>query len=325
MFDLEWTTWVIIASVFTGVSSLVIVASSILAPVPNRTLSRVDGLIEGGREKSISRASELLSRVAVSSATKELMRRLMPDDETRRTRMMNRLIRAGYYEPSALGYFMIAKVSLMVAPLTLSILLSWALPWPWHWTLMAGALLGFVGMLVPDLLLSSMTRSRQRYFRQALPDFVDLAITCVEGGMGLSEAVSQVHSEMRQTHSVLSTELDFVLRDVHLGQTLGQGFGRMSDRTGVDEARALASFVEQSQKFGSEMGSALRELSDMLRFQREQRAEELAQQASVKILVPTLLFIFPTIFVALAGPAALQIQQSFHVVPQQSQPAETEK
>ncbi len=325
MFELEWTTWLIVGSVFTGVSCLVIVASSVLTAVPDKALTRVDGLIDEGREKSVSRASELLSRVAVSSATKELMRRLMPDDETRRTRMMNRLIRAGYYEPAALGYFMILKVSLMVAPLVLSVLLSWALPWPWHWTLMVGALLGFVGMLIPDIMLSSVTRKRQRYFRQALPDFVDLAITCVEGGMGLSEAVSQVHSEMRQTHSVLATELDFVLRDVHLGQTLGQGFGRMSDRTGVDEARALASFVEQSQRFGSEMGSALRELSDMLRFQREQRAEELAQQASVKILIPTLLFIFPTIFVALAGPAALQIQQSFQVVPQESSPAETQE
>jgi len=325
MFELEWTTWLIGASVFTGVSCLVVVVASMLVPSPDKALSRVDGLMEGGRERSLSRASELLSRVAVSNTTKELMRRLMPDDETRRTRMMNRLIRAGYYEPAALGYFMIAKVSLMVAPLILSILLSWAFPWPWHWTLMVGALLGFVGMLVPDILLGVMTRSRQRYFRQALPDFVDLAITCVEGGMGLSEAVSQVHSEMRQTHPVLSTELDFVLRDVHLGQTLGQGFTRMSDRTGVDEARALASFVEQSQRFGSEMGSALRELSDMLRFQREQRAEELAQQASVKILVPTLLFIFPTIFVALAGPAALQIQQSFQEIPQDAEPAETKK
>ncbi|WP_207394479.1 type II secretion system F family protein [Bremerella alba] len=296
-----------------------------LAPAPDKTLMRVDGLLEGERENSVSKASELWSRVAVSSATKELMRRLMPDDETRRTRMMNRLIRAGYYEPASLGYFMIMKVSLMIAPLLLSIVMSWAFPWPWHWTLMVGALLGFVGMFVPDIILSSITRNRQRYFRQALPDFVDLAITCVEGGMGLSEAVSQVHSEMRQTHSVLATELDFVLRDVHLGQTLGQGFGRMSVRTGVDEARALASFVEQSQKFGSEMGSALRELSDMLRFQREQRAEELAQQASVKILVPTLLFIFPTIFVVLAGPAALQIQQSFQELPQETKPAESKR
>lgn len=325
MFGLDWTTWLIIASVFTGVFCLVMVASSLLAPVPDKALSRVDGLIDGNRDKTVSKASELLSRVAVSGATKELMRRLMPDDETRRTRMMNRLIRAGYYEPAALGYFMIMKVSMMVAPLILCSMCAWALPWSSHWTVMVGALLGFVGMMIPDVILSSITRGRQRRFRQALPDFVDLSITCVEGGMGLSEAVAQVHAEMRQTHPLLANELDFVLRDVHLGQTLGQGFQRMSDRTGVDEARALASFVEQSQKFGSEMGSALRELSDMLRFQREQRAEELAQQASVKILVPTLLFIFPTIFVALAGPAALQIQQSFQEMPAEAKATEAKK
>lgn len=322
MLPFDSSTLLVAVAVFGCVFCLVMVAFSGQASVPDRALSRVDNLIDSSGRGVPTSAKSILQQLFVRDAVHHLMSRLLPDDETRKTRLTNRLIRAGYYSPSSLGYFMAWKVGMMVAPLVICATSSWFLPWPSHWTLMVGALLGFVGMLLPDIVLSSITRSRQRFFRQALPDFVDLTITCVEGGMGLGEAVSQVHSEMRSTHDLLTTELDFVMRDVHLGQTLGQGFSRMSDRTGVEEAKALASFVEQSQRFGSEMGSALRELSDMMRFQREQRAEELAQQASVKILIPTLLFIFPTIFVALAGPAALQIQQSFQEVSKSEAAAE---
>lgn len=317
MIPLELTTWMIAISVFACVFCLVMVAFSLLVSVPDKALMRVDGMINSDKKKSTPFAQTFLTQIAVSTTARQLLHRLLPDDETRRTRLTNRLIRAGYYSPASLGYFMFCKISMMVAPILICATCSWALPWPAHWTLMAGALLGFIGMLVPDIVLENIARQRQRNLRQALPDFVDLTITCVEGGMGISEAVSQVHNEIRQTHGPLSTELDYVARDIHLGQTLGQGFTRMSDRTGVEEAKALATFIEQSQRFGSEMGSALRELSDMLRFQREQRAEELAQQASVKILIPTLIFIFPTIFIALAGPAALQIQQSFQELPQE--------
>ncbi|GAA4436377.1 type II secretion system F family protein [Bremerella cremea] len=316
MFEFEWMTWLVIGAVFLGVFCLVIVASTLMTTIPDKAISRMDGLIDD-RDRSPSLGARLFGQITANVSTGDLMRRLLPDDETRRTRLTQRLVQAGYYEPAALGYFMMFKVIMMVVPIVIAVLATWVLPWPSHWTLMIGALLGFVGMLVPDMYLASIIRRRQRVFRQALPDFVDLAVTCVEGGMGLSEAVAQVHAEMRQTHPLLAVELDFVLRDVQLGQTLGQGFHRMSGRTGIDEARALSSFIDQSQRFGSEMGSALRELSDMLRFQREQRAEELAQQASVKILIPTLLFIFPVIFVVLAGPAALQIQKSFQEMPTQ--------
>lgn len=320
MIPLELTNWMIAISVFACVFCLVMVTFSLLVTVPGKALSRVDGIIENGRAKASPGTKSIFAQLAVSSTARQLMHRLLPDDETRRTRLTNRLIRAGYYTPASLGYFMFCKISMMITPIVVCSAFSWMLPWPSYWTLMAGSILGFGGMLLPDLVLAAITRRRQRGLRQALPDFVDLTITCVEGGMGISEAVAQVHSELRQTHGPLSAELDFVMRDIHLGQTLGQGFTRMSDRTGVDEARSLATFIEQSQRFGSEMGSALRELSDMLRFQREQRAEELAQQASVKILVPTLLFIFPTIFVALAGPAALQIQESFQDVAPEASP-----
>lgn len=129
--------------------------------------------------------------------------------------------------------------------------------------------------------------------------------------MGAPEAIGHVHQELSATHPELSREIALVLRDAAIGISLDGSFRRMASRTGVEEVQTISTFLEHSQRFGSAIGEALHELSDMLRFQREQRAEERAQQASVKILVPTLLFIFPTIFVVLAGPAAIQISSSF--------------
>lgn len=84
----------------------------------------------------------------------------------------------------------------------------------------------------------------------------------------------------------------------------------LADRTGLEEMRSLTTFVQHALKFGSTMSDALRQMSDMLRTQREQRVEERAHRAAVLILLPTLLFIFPTVFVVLVGPAVIQIQRA---------------
>jgi tight adherence protein C len=100
-----------------------------------------------------------------------------------------------------------------------------------------------------------------------------------------------------------------VLREIELGRTLDQSLQQLATRTGLDELRMLCSFVHQTTRFGTTITDALEQLAEALRIQREQRAEELAQKAAVKILFPTLLFIFPTVFVVLAGPAAIQIKE----------------
>jgi tight adherence protein C len=99
------------------------------------------------------------------------------------------------------------------------------------------------------------------------------------------------------------------LREIELGGTLDRALLQMATRTAIDELKTLRSFIQQTTKFGTTITDALVQMAEMLRMQREQRAEELAQKAAVKILFPTMLFIFPTVFVVLAGPAAIQIQK----------------
>jgi tight adherence protein C len=96
-----------------------------------------------------------------------------------------------------------------------------------------------------------------------------------------------------------------------LGATIDAALRRFAARCGYDEVGSLAKFVREAQRFGTQLTDALRLHADMLRSQRENAAEETAQKAAVKILIPTLLLILPAVFIVLAGPAVLQIQMAF--------------
>jgi tight adherence protein C len=167
------------------------------------------------------------------------------------------------------------------------------------------------GFLAPELWLKRRANRRQAVLARSLPDFLDLMVACLEAGQSVQAAVQRVTDELRLAHPVLSQEMSIVQREIELGATPASALKHCADRSGTDSIRSLGAFVEQTQRFGTTLVEALRVHADTLRTQREQRAEEKAQRAAVKILFPTLLFIFPAIFVVLAGPAAIQLHEHF--------------
>jgi tight adherence protein C len=138
-----------------------------------------------------------------------------------------------------------------------------------------------------------------------------MLVLCVEGGLSLTGAMQRVTSELNSAHPLLGAEMDLVQREMMLGVSVGEGLQKMAARTDLEELRNLASIIVQSERFGTSVVKALRVHADTLRQQRQQRAEELAQKAAVKILFPTLLCIFPSIFIVILGPAAFQLLAVF--------------
>jgi tight adherence protein C len=118
-----------------------------------------------------------------------------------------------------------------------------------------------------------------------------------------------VGAELRTAHPVLALELNIVQREIQMGSSPGEALQKMGVRTDLEEIRSLASVVTQAERFGASLVKSLRVHAETLRLKRQQHAEELAQKASVKILFPTLLLIFPAIFVVILGPAAFQIME----------------
>jgi tight adherence protein C len=136
-------------------------------------------------------------------------------------------------------------------------------------------------------------------------------IVCLDSGLSLQGTILRVSDELRIAHPTLAGELEIVERDMALGAAVDVALKRFADRSGFEGIRTMSTFVRESQRFGTELADALRTHAEMLRYQRAQAAEETAQKASVKILLPVLLLILPAVFVVLAGPAAIQIQAAF--------------
>lgn len=226
----------------------------------------------------------------------------------RRERLRERLTRAGLYRPMYPALFLGVRVLLAaLLPLLLGLtplLLDWLPPRGAMVAVTVGLALGF---LAPGLWLDARTRQRQEALRRGLPDALDMMVLCVEGGVSLTGALQRVADELQTIHPVLATELNILQRETHMGQSMGAAMKRFADRCGLEEVDTLASVLLQSERFGAGVVKALRVHAETSRQERQQKAEELAQKAAVKILFPTLLCIFPAIFIVLLGPAAQQI------------------
>jgi tight adherence protein C len=232
---------------------------------------------------------------------------LLPADEQARAQLQLRLSRAGLYRPGDVRLFLGLKL-LLGGGLLLAVLIVYLL----GVLSVKQAILGVVlalcaGVGVPGLWVDGRTRRRQAEMRRALPDALDMLVLCAEGGISMAGAVQRVASELQVVHPLLGAELHIIQREMQMGLSAGDAMKKFADRCGLDEIRDLASVLLQSERYGAGVVKALRIYADTARQERQQRAEEMAQKATVKILFPMLLCIFPTIFIVILGPAAYQI------------------
>lgn len=293
---------------FVAVSVVAYLAAAVLQRDP-RVAERLEGLSDGPAHAA--RRAARRSPGSWSNVLSKLGARLLPDNEAERTRVHKRLIHAGVYSPSAPGAFLAAKAVFGVFGPSAGLALALLDLADVTTSLLVGALVGATGLVAPGLWLDWRKARRQRTLRGSLPDFLDLIVTCMEGGLSFEAALQRVTDEMQTAHPLLAAEMRVVQRETHLGSSIETALRNFASRSDLDVGRSLATVVEQARRFGSRMAEALRVHSDTLRYQREQRAEENAQKATVKILFPTLLFIFPPVLVVLGGPAVIQIQEKF--------------
>jgi tight adherence protein C len=169
----------------------------------------------------------------------------------------------------------------------------------------------FIGMIGPSFWLDRRKKSRQMTLRRGLPDALDVLTICLDGGLGLQAGVKRVSDELASAHPVLGAELKIVDREIQLGRGPGEALHHFAQRTDLEEALSLASVVGQSERFGASLVKSIRSHSETLRIKRKQKAEEKAQKASTMILIPTLLLIFPAVFVILLAPAVYQVMAIF--------------
>jgi tight adherence protein C len=138
-----------------------------------------------------------------------------------------------------------------------------------------------------------------------------MLVLSLEGGITFSAGLQHLTDNLQTAHSELAVEMTIVQREMQLGLSAGDAIRKFGDRCGLTDVRDLAIVLVQSERYGASLSKALRAHADNARLDRQQQAEETAQKAAVKVLFPTLLFIFPAIFIVVLGPAAFQMAKLF--------------
>jgi tight adherence protein C len=154
-------------------------------------------------------------------------------------------------------------------------------------------------------------RRRQTELTRALPDALDLMVVCVEAGLGLNQALVRVGEEIDRVSRILSEEFVLVSLEIRAGAPREEALRHLGERTGLSEFRAFVSMLIQTDRFGTSIAQALRIHADESRTKRRQRAEEEAAKLAVKLLIPIVLFIFPSIFIVILGPALFRLGDLF--------------
>jgi len=167
-----------------------------------------------------------------------------------------------------------------------------------------GALLGYY---LPALQLKSQIEKRQHNIVKALPDALDLLTICVEAGLGFDAAMGKVYEKWDND---LSIAFGRVIQEIQLGKIRREALRDMASRMDVPDVTSFTAAIIQADQLGVSISKILRVQSDQMRVKRRQRAQEKAQQAPVKMMIPMVLLIFPSIWIVLLGPSIIILMNS---------------
>ena len=165
-----------------------------------------------------------------------------------------------------------------------------------------------VGLMAPRYILAARVKKARREIQLTLPDSMDLMSVCVEAGLTFEGAMGKV---AERYENQLGMEFTQVLRELRLGRSRRDAMADLGVRTGVSEVHSFAQAVIQSDVLGTGIARVLRLQSDELRRRRRQKAQEQGAKAGLKILFPMVIFIFPSLWIVLLGPAGLLLLQEF--------------
>lgn len=234
-------------------------------------------------------------------------------DNARSTALRLRFAQAGWRSPLAPQIFFTCKtlITLLLAVLT------WLILDAGRWAVGGMArpamvmLAAAMGYYVPDAVLKLRIQHRQLLLMHAFPDAMDLLRLCVQAGLGLDAAIERVGREMRLARPVLSEEFALTGMALRAGASRADALRNLSQRVGLKDIDALVVMLIQADRFGTSVSESLQVYSDALRTQRRLRAEEAAAKLPVKLLIPLIFCVFPSLLTVLLGPVVVTLARDF--------------
>jgi tight adherence protein C len=290
-----------------GVGLWTVLSSADEKATVRASLRQLDGYeVDNVRDQELLKPMKERTVAPILERLVALGKRFTPDGYSDKVR--TRLTASGNSSPDAVDRFIAIKViGFALTPLAL-ILVFGVLKYPGMKGLMVAGLLAGVMIYGPDAILNRRVEERQREIKQKLPDVLDLLVISVEAGLGFEQALDRT---VGSVPGALTQEFARMLGEVRAGASRAQAMRAMEKRTDVPELRSFVLAILQADTFGVSIGRVLRAQADEMRIKRRQMAQEKAQKAPVKMMIPMVFCVFPALFVVVIGPAIINIKESF--------------
>jgi len=290
--------------VFAVVAGLAVAASLIFFPGSLRQRlfgatapAASDVVLENGWVERVARVAQPFSKLS------------LPEEGWERSPLRTRFMPAGWRQASAPALYFAAKsVLALLFPTVLGLYAASAMAAQLRSVLLLLLCVSAtIGYYLPNLVLASTAKRRQRDIFENIPDALDLLTVCVEAGLRRERALVKVSGEIHIKSVVLAQELQLVLMEMRAGFSKEKALRNLALRSGVEDVDTLVAMLIQSERFGTSMGDSLRVHSENLRGKRSLLAEEAAAKIALKLLFPLIFCVFPTLMLVLMGPAVIEV------------------
>jgi tight adherence protein C len=316
-FDVIWVATLLSAVAAFAVLLAIYAATTVKDPMARRVkaLNERREQLKAGIVASTNKRRKLSNRNEAADRVRSVLSsfKMLQDDQLKKTQQ--KLMQAGI-RTKDLAFFIIAARFIMPLVLgsiavTIIYVVHMFPTWSWlrQYMTVAAVLVG--SYKAPDLWLKNRVNKRSNAVRKGLPDALDLLVICAEAGLTVDAAFGRVAKELGKAYPELGDEFGLTAIELGFLNERRQAFENLAGRVDLEAVRGVVTTMIQTEKYGTPLASALRVLSAEFRNERMMRAEEKAARLPAIMTIPLILFILPTLFIVILGPAACSIKDSF--------------
>ena len=228
------------------------------------------------------------------------------------TELEKALAVAGMSGRSALGMFIGCKILLLVGLPLLAVIVTQHIEMDDMMSNLLPAAAAVVGLVGPDMVVRKLRDGYVKKVEAAMPDALDMLLICTQAGLPLEPALGRVSQEIRLAHPQIAWEFQQTVNELQISADVRVALVNLGERTGLESVKRLTVTLIQTMQYGTPLGDALRVLGSEMRTETLIRFEEKAARLPVLLTLPMVAFILPTIFIVVAGPAALRLVAAFN-------------
>ena len=316
-FDVIFIATMLSAVATFAVMLAIYAATTVKDPMARRVkaLNERREQLKAGIVASTNKRKKLTNRNQAADNVRQLLSqfKMLQEDQVKKTQQ--RLMQAGIRTKDLAFFIIFARFVLPVVIGITAVLMLYVFGFEPQWSALrrymtvAGLLVG--SYKAPDLWLKNKVTKRSHAIRKGLPDALDLLVICAEAGLTVDAAFSRVSRELGKAYPELGDEFGLTAIELGFLNERRNAFENLANRVNLEAVRGVVTTMIQTEKYGTPLASALRVLSAEFRHQRMMRAEEKAARLPAIMTVPLILFILPTLFVVILGPASCSIHDNF--------------